>query len=90
MKNPVKQLKRFDVFKTHTLPWPEENDNEATRMPPVSQATRYITACDISRHILAAEDGGKQHENIAGFHKAPIKHNSNTFERPVKTNISIK
>ncbi len=65
------------------------HDNEATRIPLVSLATKDIASCDIVRDLLAAEDRGKQHlvndlkqrltENNVGFHDALRKHNSKTF-----------
>ena len=61
------------------------HDNEATRIPLVSLATKDIASCDIVRDLLTAEDRAKQHlvndlkqrltENNVWFHDALRKHN---------------
>ena len=101
VKKLVKQLTRFDIFKARTtlaIGEDGENDNEATRMPLVSLAIKDVASCDIVRHLLTAEDRGKQHlvndvkqrltENNMGFHDALRKHNLKTFADMYKTNIS--
>ena len=101
VKKLVKQLTRFDVFKTQTtLARGEdgENDNEAMRIPLVSLATKDIASCDIVRDLLAAEDRGKQQlvnnvkqrlaENTVGFNEALRTHSSKTFADMYKTKMS--
>ena len=64
VKKLVKQLTRFDVFKARTtlaIGEDGENDNEATRIPLASLATKDIASCDIVRDLLTAEDRGKQY-----------------------------
>ena len=103
VKKLVKQLTRVDVFKPRTtlaIGEDGENDNEATRIPLVSLATKDIASCDIVRDLLTAEDRGKQRlvnnanqrltENTVGFHEALRKHNLKTFADLYKTNISSK
>ena len=103
VKKLVKQLTRFDVFKARTtlaVGEDGENDNEATRIPLASLATKDIASCDIVRDLLTAEDRGKQYlandvkqrltETNVAFHEALRKHNSKKFAGLYKTNISSK